>query len=94
MLNHYNGPDADMIIVSLRLRLALTALCVLRGGFSPIAWLFVLSAERRKGRVHGHLVRGGLRLGEACGDWTPGARPARSHSGTEMEARKQDCGEK
>lgn len=60
---------------------------------SAIALLFVLSTERRKGRVHRHRVRGGLQPGEACADGTPGARPARAHSSATMEERKQDCSE-
>lgn len=54
---------------------------------------FVLSIEGREGRLHSHHIRGGLQSGEACAVRTPGARPARPHSGAAMEERKQDRSE-
>lgn len=58
-----------------------------------IGFGFSLSAERRKGRVHSHHVRGGVQPGDPRAAGTPGARPARAHAGAAVEERQQDCSE-
>ncbi len=82
-----------MTVVSLRLKWVLTVLCQWWDKFSATALLFALCTERCEGRVHSHHFRGGLQPGEACGDRTPGARPARAQSSATMEEGKQDRSE-